>query len=491
MVKNEEKNLPRLFASVKGFADKIIVLDTGSTDGTVPLLKEMWLDDELEYTQEDFVDFGTSRTRLMQFAKGKADWLLLMDADQTLQITAVDADAARDAVEKFREQLPFTSPDITAFSLKHAGTWPYWVPRLIRGDRDWKFVGVTHEYLDGGHISTKLPDIEIVHHADGGSRADKFERDLRLLSKEVGGNPTNDRAWFYLANTYRDLGRLEEARACYEKRVTLGGWDEEVFMARLEAAKISKDPLEFWETWACRPTRAEPLYYLERRYRELGEDVYALAVESLRNKITVPEKDVLWVELAAYSAAAPTPCWKTIPGWWEDSEEEFYKRLVALLPDYGRFTEVGTFLGRSFACFDHHAKLQKKRIFKTAVDTFEGTQTEPMEAAAVKDYPRGFHAAFLANMGRCEVSDYQVFPATSAIGAARKNNASQDAVFLDGDHSTEAVDADLQAWLPKVKPGGYICGHDFDRKSVQDAVWQYFGPGQVKVHGRCWIAQVR
>jgi hypothetical protein len=41
-----------------------------------------------------------------------------------------------------------------------------------------------------------------------------------------------------------------------------------------------------------------------------------------------------------------------------------------------------------------------------------------------------------------------------------------------------------------VKPGGYICGHDFDRPSVAAAVRLFFPDRKIKVHGRCWIAQV-
>lgn len=36
-----------------------------------------------------------------------------------------------------------------------------------------------------------------------------------------------------------------------------------------------------------------------------------------------------------------------------------------------------------------------------------------------------------------------------------------DVVYLDGDHTYDGVNFDIQAWLPKVKSGGYICGHDY------------------------------
>lgn len=36
-----------------------------------------------------------------------------------------------------------------------------------------------------------------------------------------------------------------------------------------------------------------------------------------------------------------------------------------------------------------------------------------------------------------------------------------DAVFVDGDHRADGVAADIEAWLPKVKPGGWIAFHDY------------------------------
>src|SRR5471032_759726 len=154
MVKNEEKTLPRLLASVKGFADKIIAFDTGSTDSTHQILKDAGAD----ILTGEFKDFGTSRTELMKFAKGKADWLLLMDADQTLEM----------------KPPLLMDPNIASYLAESlAGTRKYWVPRLVRGDRDWVYVGATHEYLAGTEGSIKLPGLFVKHHNDGGCQADK------------------------------------------------------------------------------------------------------------------------------------------------------------------------------------------------------------------------------------------------------------------------------------------------------------------------------
>ena len=49
----------------------------------------------------------------------------------------------------------------------------------------------------------------------------------------------------------------------------------------------------------------------------------------------------------------------------------------------------------------------------------------------------------------------------SLIAAAQVKDGSLDFVFIDGDHTYEACKRDIIAWLPKVKEGGWITGHDY------------------------------
>ncbi len=54
-------------------------------------------------------------------------------------------------------------------------------------------------------------------------------------------------------------------------------------------------------------------------------------------------------------------------------------------------------------------------------------------------------------------------------------DASLDFVFIDADHSYEGVRNDIEAWLPKVRPGGYLIGHDIHFETVKKAVTEAFG----------------
>ncbi len=52
---------------------------------------------------------------------------------------------------------------------------------------------------------------------------------------------------------------------------------------------------------------------------------------------------------------------------------------------------------------------------------------------------------------------------------------SLDFVFIDADHGYEGCLRDIKSWAPKIKPGGYVMGHDIHFPTVIQAVTEYFG----------------
>jgi len=65
-----------------------------------------------------------------------------------------------------------------------------------------------------------------------------------------------------------------------------------------------------------------------------------------------------------------------------------------------------------------------------------------------------------------------------------------DLVFIDADHSYETVKADIIAWLPKVRPGGVLMGHDYNYSSVKQAVNEIFSQVSKPFARKCWIFEV-
>lgn len=264
IVKDERKVIERCLRSVEGLIDSWVVCDTGSQDGTQQLVEELLKDVPGRLYQRRWQDFGHNRSELMRLAVGHGEYLLLLDADMTVTF----------------DRAGLTNLSADSYLLRHAEPVEYWIKRLVRGDREWKYVGPTHEHVatDGPEVVEKLSAIVIHHHADSGTRAEKFDRDLRLLSTEVQADPTDARAVFYLAQTYRDVGRRAEAIELYERRVGMGGWDQEIFYSLFQAGVLRADGgdwpgamAQLVAAWEYRPSRLEPVYELASRLRVRGE----------------------------------------------------------------------------------------------------------------------------------------------------------------------------------------------------------------------------
>ncbi|MEU9015054.1 glycosyltransferase [Streptomyces sp. NPDC048479] len=270
IVKNESKVIERCLASVRDLVDTWVISDTGSTDGTQELIRAAMHGIPGELHEEPWVNFGHNRTLNIRHARGKADYLLLLDADLVIR---------RDG------PLPRLTAD--SYMLRHEGTTEYRIKRLVRGDIAWRYEGVTHEYLtaDQRHDQENLDALVIEDYHDGGSRHDKFERDARLLSAEMERDPANARTVFYLAQTMRDMGNTDEAITLYERCAEMGGWVEEVYYSLLQAGILRADSDDWpgamdalFRAWESRPQRLEACYELSARLRKLGRNHAANAI---------------------------------------------------------------------------------------------------------------------------------------------------------------------------------------------------------------------
>lgn len=176
--------------------------------------------------------------------------------------------------------------------------------------------------------------------------------------------------------------------------------------------------------------------------------------------------------------------WEAVHGWFDWSD--FYHQQVRALPHGGVVVEVGAFLGRSIIFLAQAMKEARKDLRLHAVDTFVGSPSDPIVRAAVEAHGGSLRAAFDRNLAAAAVDDAVTVLATSSVEAARSfADRSVDLVFLDGDHGEEAVEADVAAWTPKVRPGGTVAGHDIDTyPSVGRALARVLGPGGYSVDHR-------
>ena len=158
--------------------------------------------------------------------------------------------------------------------------------------------------------------------------------------------------------------------------------------------------------------------------------------------------------------------WSEIPGWfqWRSGQEE----AVAHFADGSHFVEVGTYLGRSVCSLAEVVQASGKQIAVLGIDTClgsgpEGEQQKDYHGAAVAEGGGTFAGTLHRNLLACGAENVvSVMVSTSQSAAEWFADGSVDWVHLDARHDHDSVVADITAWLPKVRPGGWLTGDDYD-----------------------------
>jgi glycosyltransferase involved in cell wall biosynthesis len=301
IVKNEAPRIARCLESVRPLIDGWVICDTGSTDGTPALVAKLLADLPGALYEEPWQDFETNRNEALAHAKafaGPDDYILFMDADDVL----VSADP----------QPVFTrGSGADCYEIEeHDQNLRFWRPCIVRASLPWRWVGKTHECLccDAARRTERLQGI----YRQRGTKTPeqcraKLERDLAILTEAVLISPQDGRSRFYLAQTYKDLGRREEALHDYEARMQMPGWEEETWWAQYEAAilrELLHHPVEavlmsYLSCYERRPTRAEPLVQAARFCRVGGMHHAALLFSQQAIQIKQPD-DRLFVDENVY-----------------------------------------------------------------------------------------------------------------------------------------------------------------------------------------------
>lgn len=291
MVRDESPIIDRCLRSVLPHIDSWLVIDTGSVDDTAGHVADVLGGIPGQLLHRPWRNFAHNRTELLALARNRADWLLLVDADMVVEC---DGDLRQHVQEQ-------TDVDawLTAVSV---GDLEYAMPYLVRGDRRWRYVGVTHEYLDTrGRWTQRLRELQFRNLADGHSRADKHRRDRQLLEAENADRPDDPRTLFFLGQTCRGMGDIDAALGYYRRRVGLGGHDEETFYAQYQIGILEIDRdwdiavAELVRSSEMRPTRAEPLFRLAVGHRRRGQWSEAYASAERGMALPRPTDEVLFM----------------------------------------------------------------------------------------------------------------------------------------------------------------------------------------------------
>ena len=328
IVKDEASVIARCLASVRPLIDYWIIVDTGSTDETQDVIRNVLQDLPGELHQSPWVDFAHNRSEALSLARQHGDYTLIIDADDVLELPA-------------RFKMPQLTADSYLIEIRHRELH-HWRPQIVRNGLPWRYEGVLHEFLSCG-VDKKnqriLPDnrsqkrllgpvIRVTEDQEGARRrqaaSKRYSTDAAVLVRalEIETDPfLVSRYTFYLAQSYRDAGDKRRALQRYSERANLGFWDQEIFVSLYWSAKLKADlgfdeeevVATFLQAHMVCKNRAEALHGASRfcRIKKKFQQGYDLAKRALH--IRFPESGLFleqWIyEYGVLDEYAITAYW--------------------------------------------------------------------------------------------------------------------------------------------------------------------------------------
>jgi tetratricopeptide (TPR) repeat protein len=235
IVKDEAEHLPKCLGAVQDCVDEIIVVDTGSQDETIAIAQQWGAQvRSMEWTQ----DFAAARNQSLALATG--DWILVLDADETL------TEAGRHLLRQIRSGQPLGEQPLDTVLgvtlLRHevgADQTPYSeVLRLFRKHPDIRFERPYHETVDDSLERilqaesqwrvVSWPEVVLAHTgyaADAIAQRQKFTRARTVMEAYLDQHPDDAYICNKLGALYVATEDWERGRSLLEKALAHGQAD--------------------------------------------------------------------------------------------------------------------------------------------------------------------------------------------------------------------------------------------------------------------------
>lgn len=192
--------------------------------------------------------------------------------------------------------------------------------------------------------------------------------------------------------------------------------------------------------------------------------------------------------LLGASLPAPFHSIKVLPeyrfGYYTNAEqiaEIFRKNQIQTV------IEIGSWIGGGSTA--HFAELLKPVQGKVyAIDTWLGSSTQQQGGPHYQPVLPYVYQQFLSNMIHWNLTDTVIPVRMRSLEAAQALNVQPDLIYIDGEHTEQAVYDDLKAWYPYVQEKGILCGDDWSWLSVRVAVEKFAAENglQIEASGNFW-----
>lgn len=279
--RDDSATLEACLASIRPHVDEIVVVDTGSTDGTPEIARkyadkfEVWLGCN-DPASGLIDDFSAARNRAAEL--GTCEWMFWADGDDVVQ----GAEHLRAMTERTEDMVCYITPYAYDFDAAGRCTTLHHRERLMRPAHLWRWQTPVHEVClpvrqEGSFAS--IPDARIahIHHKHLSKKQHEPGRNLRILKKYIGRVGESDvRSLYYFGSELCKNGQLGEGIGVLRRYAQLASWTDEKCLALLALAQTQAVLGDFESAidWALRAlvTKSWP-----EAYYAIGKYFYSIA----------------------------------------------------------------------------------------------------------------------------------------------------------------------------------------------------------------------
>ena len=278
IVKNEAHIIASTLENLCNYVhfDYWVIVDTGSTDDTKQVIRDFFESKNIkgELHETEWKNFGFNRSDALSKAFNKTDYLFVFDADDRI-------------VGDFILPLDLNKD---GYHLKFGDNFSYIRLLFVNNRLHWKFMGVLHEYITctNENYNCILDNIDGNYHLVSGksgarsNNPNKYRDDALILEKAYKDavemkDDIMVRYSFYCAQSYKDDGNAAKAIQWYKKRISHGGWNQEVYYSYITIGQLYAEmnniesAFYYWTlSFDADPERCEGIYYIIKRCREKG-----------------------------------------------------------------------------------------------------------------------------------------------------------------------------------------------------------------------------
>lgn len=280
IVKNEAHIIEKTLENILNYIpiSYWVISDTGSTDSTKELIQAFFEKRKIkgELVEHEWKDFAYNRTKALECAFQKTDYLFIFDADDSIEGTM---------------SFPILKED--RYMFRFGKEFSYERPLLITNRKKWFFTGVLHEYLDTNEprSTVSFTGPYYVVSGRGGARSkdpEKYLKDAIVLKNAFEVEPRKDlksRYAFYCGQSYMDAGVVDDSIEWYKKCESMDGWGQERYYSCLQLGELFRRKDDFKEMqnyWAksCQydPERIEGIVLLMEELKKQDNHVMVNAM---------------------------------------------------------------------------------------------------------------------------------------------------------------------------------------------------------------------